>query len=62
MNAENEVPEDFLALVIKILWALQRRKMYAYLMLQNLLEETPELLFPVGYLSSEMMSNIFLIL
>lgn len=31
-------------------------------MLQNLLEETLELLFPVGYLSSEMMSNVFLIL
>lgn len=59
MNAKSKVPEDCLALVTKILWALGRRKMHVYVMLQNLLEERLELTFPIGSLSSEIMSHFF---
>lgn len=59
MNAKNKVPKDCLALVTKILWALERRKMHVYMLLQNLLEERLELTFPIGYLSSKMMSHFF---
>ena len=62
MNAKITVPEDCLALVTMILWALGRRKMHAYMVLQNLLEERLKLTFPIGSLSSEMMSHFLLIL
>ena len=36
--------------------------MHVHMMLQNLLEERLELTFPIGSLSSEMMSHFFRIL
>jgi len=35
MNSKNEVSEDCLAIAMKILWALWRRKMHVYMMLRT---------------------------